>query len=139
MFNYEFPPIGGGGGWVSYFLGKHLANSGHEVHLITSRFGKLPKNEVIENITVHRVPVLRKRKDVCAVHEMMTYAISSTIHGFRIADQFQPDVVQVFFGIPSGGCAYLLEKTNNIPYVVFLGGRDVPRPNPDPPYYRWRY
>jgi len=139
MFNYEFPPIGGGGGWVSYFLGKHLANSGHEVHLITSRFGKLPKNEVIENITVHRVPVLRKRKDVCAVHEMMTYAISSTIHGFRIADQFQPDVVQVFFGIPSGGCAYLLEKTNNIPYVVFLGGRDVPRPNPDPPYYRWLY
>ena len=70
---------------------------------------------------------------------MMTYAISSTIHGFRVANQFQPDVVQVFFGIPSGGCAYLLEKTNNIPYVVFLGGRDVPRPNPDPPYYRWLY
>ena len=139
MFNYEFPPIGGGGGWVSYFLGKHLATSGHQVHLITSRFENLPKHEVIENITVHRVPVLRKRKDVCAIHEMMTYAISSTIYGFHVANQFQPDVVQVFFGIPSGGCAYLLEKTNNIPYVVFLGGRDVPRPNPDPPYYRWLY
>ena len=97
MFNYEFPPIGGGGGWVSYFLGKHLAASGHQVHLITSRFENLPKHEVIENITVDRVPVLRKRKDVCAIHEMMTYAISSTIHGFRVANQFQPDVVQVFF------------------------------------------
>ena len=41
MFNHEFPPIGGGGGWVSYFLGKHFAAAGHDVHLITSRFRDL--------------------------------------------------------------------------------------------------
>jgi glycosyltransferase involved in cell wall biosynthesis len=45
----------------------------------------------------------------------------------------------VFFGIPSGPVAYLLKKLYNLPYVVFLGGRDVPRPNPDPPYYRLFY
>ena len=139
MFNHEFPPIGGGGGWVSYFLGKHFAAAGHDVHLITSRFRDCPTNEKVEGFHVHRVPALRKNPDVCAVHEMLTYAISSSLYGLRFAKRFKPDIVQVFFGIPAGGGAYLLRKRRDVPYVVFLGGRDVPSRNPDPPYYRWLY
>ncbi|RKU28048.1 hypothetical protein C6497_09960 [Candidatus Poribacteria bacterium] len=139
MFNHEFPPIGGGGGQVSYFLGKHFAAAGHEVHLITSQFRDCPRMEVVDDIHIHRVRALRKNPNVCAVHEMFTYAISSSIYGLRYAKKFKPDIVQVFFGIPAGGGAYLLKKHKNLPYVVFLGGRDVPRPNPDPPYYRWLY
>ena len=139
MFNHEFPPIGGGGGWVSYFLGKHFAAAGHDVHLITSQFRDHPKDEKIEGFHVHRVRALRKNRDVCAVHEMLTYAVSSSLHGLRFAKQFQPDIVQVFFGIPAGGGAYLLQKRRNVPYCVFLGGRDVPSRTPDPPYYRWLY
>ena len=139
MFNHEFPPIGGGGGWVSYFLGKHFAAAGHDVHLITSQFRDCPKDEEVEGFHVHRVRALRKNPDVCAVHEMLTYAISSSLYGLRFAKQFQPDIVQVFFGIPAGGGAYLLRKRRNVPYCVFLGGRDVPRRDPDPPYYRWLY
>jgi glycosyltransferase involved in cell wall biosynthesis len=70
---------------------------------------------------------------------MLTYAVSSSLYGLRFAKQFQPDIVQVFFGIPAGGGAYLLQKLRKVPYVVFLGGRDVPSHNPDPPYYRWLY
>ena len=139
MFNHEFPPIGGGGGWVSYFLGKHFAAAGHEVHLITSQFRDCLTEEEVEGFHVHRVRALRKNRDVCAVHEMLTYAVSSSLYGLRFAKQFQPDIVQVFFGIPAGGGAYLLQKLRKVPYVVFLGGRDVPSRNPDPPYYRWLY
>ena len=139
MFNYEFPPNGGGGGWVTYFLAKHFAAAGHDERLITSQFRGLPKAEVIEGFHVYRVPVLRKSKDVCQVHEMLTYAISSSVYGSKFAKRVQPDIVHVFFGIPSGGGAYLLKKSYGIPYIVFLGGRDVPRPNPDPPSYRWLY
>ncbi len=139
MFNHEFPPIGGGGGWVSHFLGKHFAAAGHEVHLITSRFRDCPKDEMIEGFHIHRVRALRKSPDVCAVHEMLTYAVSSSLYGLQFAKKFQPDIVQVFFGIPAGGGAYLLRRTRNVPYIVFLGGRDVPSRNPDPPYYRWLY
>ena len=139
MFNHEFPPIGGGGGWVSHFLGKHFAAAGHEVHLITSQFRDCPKEEKVEGFHVHRVPALRKNPDICAVHEMLTYAVSSSLYGLQFAKQFQPDIVQVFFGIPAGGGAYLLRKLRDVPYIVFLGGRDVPSRNPDPPYYRWLY
>ncbi len=139
MFNHEFPPIGGGGGWVSHFLGKHFAAAGHDVHLITSQFRDCPKDEKVEGFHVHRVPTLRKNPDVCAVYEMLTYAVSSSLYGLRFAKKYKPDIVQVFFGIPAGGGAYLLRKFHNVPYVVFLGGRDVPSRNPDPPYYRWLY
>ncbi len=139
MFNHEFPPIGGGGGWVSYYIGKHFAAAGHDVHLITSQFRGCAKMEKVEGFHVHRVNALRKNPNVCAVHEMLTYSVSSSIYGLKFAKQFKPDIVQVFFGIPAGGGAYLLRKFNNVPYVVFLGGRDVPRPDPDPPYYRWLY
>ncbi len=139
MFNHEFPPIGGGGGWVSYYLGKHFAAAGHEVHLITSQFHDCAKREEVDGIHIHRIPTMRKNPNVCAVHEMLTYAISSSIYGIKFAKHFKPDIVQVFFGIPAGGGAFLLQKFKKVPYVVFLGGRDVPRPDPDPPYYRWLY
>ena len=76
MFNHEFPPIGGGGGWVSYYLGKNFATAGHDVHLITSQFRDCAEMEEVDGIQVHRVRALRKSPDVCAVHEMLTYAVS---------------------------------------------------------------
>ena len=139
MFNHEFPPIGGGSGWVSYFFGKHFVEAGHDVYLVTSQFQNLPVDEEVEGIHVHRVPTMRRNKDVCGVHEMLTYAISSSLHGFRKAYQLKPDIVQIFSGIPAGGGGYLLKRVRGTPYVVFLSGRDVPSANPDPPYYRWIY
>jgi len=139
MLNYEFPPIGGGGGYVTYYLAKNMARQGHEVYLITSRFKDLPEDEEIDGFVVHRVPVLRKRADVCQVHEMFSYIVSAGFYSLKFAKEFQPDIVQVFFGIPSGPVGWMLKKVYGLPYIVFLGGRDVPRPNPDPPYYRLLY
>jgi glycosyltransferase involved in cell wall biosynthesis len=139
MINYEFPPIGGGGGNVTYYISKNLAQQGHEVHVITSQFKSLQKVEKLEGFTVHRVPVLRKSPNVCGIHEMLTYVISASIYSVSFVKKFRPDIVHVFFGIPSGPVAYLLKKLYNLPYILFLGGRDVPRPHPDPPFYRLMY
>ena len=139
MINYEFPPVGGGGGNVTYFISRNLARMGHDVRVITSQFGDLPKCEKLDGFEVHRVPVLRKSADVCGVHEMLTFVVSASLYSLRFVKRFRPDVVHVFFGIPSGPVAYLLNKASGLPYVLFLGGRDVPRPHPDPPFYRLIY
>lgn len=139
LFNYEYPPVGGGGGWVTYFLAREYVRRGHEVLLLTSAYANLPRREIVEGYIVERVPAIRRNPNVAQVGEMLSYAISSSWAGMRQAPQFRPDAVQVFFGIPSGFGAYLLRRCYGIPYVVFLGGRDVPRPNPDPPYYRYLY
>ena len=139
MINYEFPPVGGGGGNVTYFISRNLARRGHDVRVITSQFRDLPKYEELEGFGVYRVPVLRKSADICGVHEMLTFVLSASLYSLRFVKKFRPDVVHVFFGIPSGPVAYLLRKVRDLPYVLFLGGRDVPRPHPDPPLYRLIY
>ncbi len=139
MINYEFPPVGGGGGNVTHYISKNLAQGGHDVRVITSQFRDLPKYEKLDGFEVYRVPVLRKSADVCGVHEMFTFVLSASLYSIRMVKKFRPDIVHVFFGIPSGPVAYFLKKLYDLPYVVFLGGRDVPRPNPDPPFYRLVY
>jgi glycosyltransferase involved in cell wall biosynthesis len=139
MINYEFPPIGGGGGNVTYYISKHLAKYGHHVSVITSQFGNLPKYEKLDGFEVRRIPVLRKNPNVCGIHEMLTFVVSASLYSLKFVKKFRPDIIHVFFGIPSGPVAYLLKKVYFIPYVVFLGGRDVPRPHPDPPFYRLIY
>ena len=68
MLNYEFPPVGGGGGIVTHYLAKNMAQLGHDVYLVTSQFQNLPKEEKLDGFKIHRVPVLRKRADVCHVY-----------------------------------------------------------------------
>lgn len=139
MLNYEYPPLGGGGGIVTQYLAKNLAAMGHEVEVITSKFKGFPSLEAASGFRVHRVPVLRKNPHFCRFHEMLTYVISGSFYSLRFVREFKPDLIHAFFGIPSAPIAYLLKKVYGYPYVVFLGGRDVPRPNPDPPYYALLY
>jgi glycosyltransferase involved in cell wall biosynthesis len=139
MVNYEFPPVGGGGGIVTYYLGREFAKRGHDVTLVTSHFDRLARYELVDGIKVYRVPVIRKSPNVAKVHEMLTYIVGALLWSFGHVPSIRPDIVQVFFGIPSGPVAYVIRKMMGHPYVVFLGGRDVPRPNPDPPYYRYLY
>lgn len=124
---------------MTHYLAKNYVKLGHQVQIVTSQFADLPVDETVDGFQVHRVPVLRKSADVCQVHEMLTYTISTISHCLRSVKDFAPHVVHVFFGIPSGPVAYFLRKIYGYPYVLFLGGRDVPRKNPDPPYYRLLY
>ena len=139
LFNHEYPPIGGGGGRVTERLAKEYAARGHDVHIITSAYRDLPRLETQNGCRIERVPALRASPNSAKITEMLTYAASSARTAWRAVKKNRPDAVQVFFGIPSGGAAYLLKRRFQIPYIVFLGGRDVPRPNPDPPHYRHMY
>lgn len=50
-----FPPKVKGGGEISCFLlGKYLAKLGVEVHILTSKFKKTKKEEIMEGIFIHR-------------------------------------------------------------------------------------
>ncbi len=126
LLNYEFFPIGGGGSTVTKFLAEELVKKGNEVHLITSRYKDLPSYEIINGVHIHRVKVARKHRDRSSIFEMSTYILS----GYRYAKQFvskeKPDIMHAFFVVPSGAVAYILHKKFKIPYIVYLGGSDVP-------------
>jgi len=61
--HHHYHPVIGGIERAIQSLAEELAKIGHEVHIITSRFGaeNRPKEEVINGVYVHRVKALRTR------------------------------------------------------------------------------
>jgi hypothetical protein len=56
MFNYEYPPLGGGGGVVHALIAEELAKQ-HRVCVITSGAKDLPPWEERGGVEIFRVPV----------------------------------------------------------------------------------
>lgn len=126
IINYEFPPVGGGGGIATYYIARELARKGHGVTVLTSHFRGLRWYEELEGVHLYRVPVLRKRRDSCSVLEMATFILTSLPVLLYLLLKQQYDIVHVFFGIPSGPLGYLAKKFFGIPYLIRMGGGDVP-------------
>lgn len=125
VLNYEFPPIGGGGGAVSRDLAIMLKRRGHSVTVITMQYGNLPAKEEIEGVTVYRVKCLRKEAGVCHPQEQLTYLVSA-IHFFRkYLREESFDVCHAHFIIPTGVAAVYLKQHFHIPYVITAHGSDV--------------
>ncbi len=126
IINYEFPPIGGGGGIATYYIARELCRKGHTVHVLTSHFRELRWHETIEDIHVYRVPVLRKRRDYCSVLEMASFILTSLPMLVYLLCTRRYDLLHIFFGVPSGPLGYVAKKLFGIPYLIRMGGGDVP-------------
>lgn len=126
IFNYEFPPLGGGAGKASFWLAVELVKKGFAVKVITSRFRGFPFREEIQGVEVWRIPVIRKKIHQASVFEMCVYIVSSIVSGVHAARRDRPDISLAFFSIPSGIAAFVLKKLLGIPYFILLRGGDVP-------------
>lgn len=126
IVSHEFPPIGGGGANACYFLTREYVKAGHEVMVVTANYMNMPELEIINGVSVVRVNAKRISKDHCGFVEMASYLfkVMSMIGALERKENF--DVCQVFFGIPSGPIGYWLKKKYHVPYVIRLGGGDIP-------------
>lgn len=124
--NYEFPPIGGGASKVSYQLARTLVRQGHQVIVLTSRYGELPPYEVLDGIEVHRVRSRRCGMHDCGVFGALTFLLFALPELRRILNDNQVDVVHYFFGLPTGLLSLYSHGIRRIPYVISLRGSDVP-------------
>jgi len=124
--NYEFPPLGGGAGNATASICKELTRLGCEVAVLTSHFGDLPAVETRDGYDVHRVRVLRRQVDQSSPLEMGSYTAASLVPAVRLARRFKPDVVHVYFGMPTGPVGLAVKKLTGRPYLLSLRGGDVP-------------
>ena len=126
ILNSEYPPIGGGAGNASANIARCIAQMGHEVSVVTSRFGNLPHKELVNGLTIYRVPALRRRQDRSGALEQVLFILSASFWTLGLIPSFKPDATLAFFGVPSGAVAWLVKKIHKIPYVISLRGGDVP-------------
>ena len=126
VLNYEFPPIGGGGGRFAADLCRHLTRFGHQVRVQTSRFQGLPHKEVHEGYEIYRTWSGRRQAHTCSVPEMGYYLAANLIPVMRHAASWRPQVINVHFAVPTGVLAWIIRQTTGIPYVLSAQLGDVP-------------
>lgn len=126
LINYEYPPLGGGAGNATAHLAKEMAQLGHMVFVLTSRFKGLPHQETIAGYTVIRVPARRAAAHQSNPLEMLSFMLSAMTYALTTLRQQKFDYSIAFFGIPSGPVAFLLKLTQKTPYIISLRGGDVP-------------
>ena len=126
FINYEFPPLGGGGGNANAQIARRMAGFGHEVVVLTSCFKDLPKKETRDGYLVVRIPTLRRYREKCRIFEMAAFMLSSIFYVLKWTRRWRPDMSIAFFTIPSAPAAWVLKWFYRIPYIVSLRGGDVP-------------
>lgn len=127
--NYEYPPIGGGGGVVSKDICEILAQKGHKVTVITMKYGSLPSYEKINGVHVVRVNCVRKSDSACYPWEQLTYIISACRYLKKHLRKHRYDVCHTHFIVPTGAVAVWLKWKYNLEYIVTAHGSDVPGHN----------
>ncbi|MEJ2618462.1 MAG: glycosyltransferase family 4 protein [Ignavibacteriaceae bacterium] len=126
VINYEYPPIGGGGGVICRDISEEIARIGHQVTVITSEFQGLQKNEIINGVRVIRVPVaLRNKQNVASIPSMLSYVPSSILKVKRLLKNESFDIINTHFAIPSGPAGNFISKKYRIPNVLSIHGGDI--------------
>lgn len=126
LINYEYPPVGGGGGNATQQIGRALVKKGARVTVLTAAQGNLPRRENDHGVHVYRIWAARRHQDRCSIPEMLMFMLHALFNAPGLARQVKADAALVFFALPTGPVGWWIKKRLGLPYVVSLQGGDVP-------------
>ena len=126
MLNYEFPPMGGGAGNATDNISKNLALAGHDVTVLTSRYGEQPPFEVKNGVKIYRVFTWRNSIHDCGFKGAYTYILFAAVKLMKLNRTERFNILHFFFSLPTGLLSLLPWTFKNTPYIVSLRGSDVP-------------
>jgi glycosyltransferase involved in cell wall biosynthesis len=121
IFNYEYPPVGGGGGVVNKYIAEGLVNL-HEITVVTSHYSDLPRDEIVNGVRVIRLESLARRKKDNNIFSLIGYFLNLVKNGQKIIEDVRPDIINTHFSIPVGLASVRLSNKNKIPNVLCLHG-----------------
>lgn len=127
--NYEYPPLGGGGGVVMAALARDLARR-HTVTVLTSRALGLPAESLDGGVRVVRVPVFfRSELAVANFPSMMAYLPMGAWRGLTLRRAGGFDVINTHFVVPTGPLGQVLGSLYGVPNVLSVHGGDLYDPS----------
>ena len=130
VINYEYPPIGGGGGVICRDIAEEMVALGHEVDIVTSIYKGLSAHEKVNGVDVHRVPVLfRGAQNVASLPSMLSYIPLGILKASELNAKRKYDVINTHFAIPSGPAGNYISKKFKIPNVLSIHGGDIYDPS----------
>ena len=126
---------------VAHEISHGLARLGHDVHVITTHYKDLPRQEDQDGVRVLRIPAARRAMYRASLFDMLCFVASGIWSGMRHLRRWRPDVIHVHFAVPTGPVAWVLSRLSGIPYVLTAHLGDVPGGVPDKTnrWFRWVY
>jgi glycosyltransferase involved in cell wall biosynthesis len=129
MCNFEYPPLGGGGGIATASLASALAQR-HSVTVLTSHVGRSVDDRLEDGVRVIRVPVfLRRRTSTASLMSMAAYLFTGSRAGRRAVRRDSFDVVNSHFVLPTGIVGDVVARRAGVPHVVSVHGGDLYDPS----------
>ncbi|MBE9547079.1 MAG: glycosyltransferase family 4 protein, partial [Proteobacteria bacterium] len=129
MINYEYPPLGGGGGVFNKQLAEELSKS-NNITVVTSNFNNQKPYEIKNDIELIRVPVLmRTDQNAATIISMLSFSPASLWAGYQLLKRRPFDIVHSMFAIPSAPSALALAKKFHLPHVLSILGGDIYDPS----------
>ena len=126
VINYEYPPIGGGGGVICKDISEEIVLKGHRVTVVTSQYDSLPRHEIVNGVTIIRLPVvMRKKQDVASILSMISYVPLCIRKVTSLLRRERYDVINTHFAVPSGPAGQYISDTYGIPNVLSIHGGDI--------------
>ena len=130
VINYEYPPVGGGGGVICKDIAEEIVSQGHRVTVITSLMNGLEREVTEHGVQVVRVPViLRSNQNVATLPSMLSYLPSSIMRAMRYLKEEKVDIINTHFAVPSGPAGHYISKKYGIPNVLSIHGGDIYDPS----------
>lgn len=127
--NYEYPPLGGGGGVVNAQIAIELAKR-HDVTVLTSQGFGLPKEEIVDGVRIIRVPVFFRQLQAAAnFASMLAYLPKGMKAGKALLSKEKFDIINTHFVLPTGPVGDYLASYANIPNVLSVHGGDLYDPS----------
>jgi L-malate glycosyltransferase len=123
--NFEYPPLGGGGGVINALLAQELAKR-HKITVLSSGGLDLPYEAVENGVRVIRVPVyFRQQQAVATLRSMLSFIPNGIRAGKRILKEHHYDIINTHFVLPTGPVGNALARFAGIPNILTVHGGDL--------------
>jgi len=128
LLNYEYPPVGGGGGVSTKVLSESWVELGNQVTVVTSGYKNLPYYSTENGVGVYRVPVLlRTELATATIPSMLSYLPSAFLSYLLKTIEF--DVINTHFAIPTGPLGDVISRLSHKPNILSIHGADIYDPS----------
>ena len=130
VVNYEYPPLGGGGGVACEQVAVELAAMGHRVDVVTSLGPGTEPAEMRDGVHITRAKVwCRRGRQTASLPSMLTFVLSAIRAGKRLIGERRYDIVHVHFAVPSGPAGIRIGRAAKCPVVLSVHGGDLYDPS----------